>query len=71
MAPVCKDGGWYGGKVCGEVGSRQEASVVSGQGLDQEEIRDTCSDFNMRQCSQKNGQEERRRDGRRGKVEAS
>lgn len=36
-------------------GSQQEASVVSGQGLDQEEIRSICSDFTMRQYSQKDG----------------
>lgn len=36
--------------------------AVSGQGLDQEEMRSMCSDFNMRQYSQK--------DGPREKVEA-
>lgn len=43
-------------------GTQQEASAVSGQGLDQEEIRRVCSDFNKRQYSQK--------DGPREKVEA-
>lgn len=61
VAPICKHGGWYAGNACGEVSCQQEASVVRGQGLDQEEIRYMCSDFNRRLYSQK--------DGPRGKVE--
>lgn len=50
------------GRCVEKWGSQQEASVVSGQDLDQEEIRSMYSDFTTRQYSQK--------DGSRGKGEA-
>lgn len=44
VVPVWQHGGLYTGSACEEVGGQQEASAVSGQGLDQEEIRCMCLD---------------------------